>query len=92
MKQLEGLTDLVRAPLSKLARMTLGALIVIDVHARDVVQALINEKVGWRRIVLPLLSVFRAPATFAAFSEKEGNSSYTRHLSDASGETLGGHH
>ncbi|CAM6094963.1 unnamed protein product [Calypogeia fissa] len=44
-KQLEGLTDLVRAPLSKLARMTLGALIVIDVHARDVVQALINEKI-----------------------------------------------
>ncbi|BBN11637.1 hypothetical protein Mp_5g13570 [Marchantia polymorpha subsp. ruderalis] len=43
--QLEGLTDLVRAPLSKLARLTLGALIVIDVHARDVVQALINEKV-----------------------------------------------
>ncbi|KAL2653916.1 hypothetical protein R1flu_022044 [Riccia fluitans] len=43
--QLGGLTDLVRAPLTKLARLTLGALIVIDVHARDVVQALINEKV-----------------------------------------------
>lgn len=39
------LTDLVRKPLTILARLTLGALIVIDVHARDVVQQLINEKV-----------------------------------------------
>jgi dynein heavy chain len=38
-------TDLVRKPLTFLARLTLGALIVIDVHARDVVQQLINEKV-----------------------------------------------
>nr|PNR26425.1 hypothetical protein PHYPA_031000 [Physcomitrium patens] len=42
--QLLGLTDLVRKPLKKLARLTLVALIVIDVHARDVVQQLINEK------------------------------------------------
>lgn len=40
-----GLTDLVRAPLSALGRLTLGALIVIDVHARDVVIKLINESV-----------------------------------------------
>jgi dynein heavy chain len=39
------LTDLVRKPLTPLARLTLGALIVIDVHARDVVMQLINEKV-----------------------------------------------
>ncbi|KAJ7552868.1 hypothetical protein O6H91_06G073600 [Diphasiastrum complanatum] len=43
--QLMALTDLVRKPLLALARLTLGALIVIDVHARDVVQQLINEKV-----------------------------------------------
>lgn len=44
-EQLNGLTDLVRKPLTILARLTLGALIVIDVHARDVVQQLINENV-----------------------------------------------
>jgi dynein heavy chain len=38
-------TDLVRKPLTFLARLTLGALIVIDVHARDVVQLLIDDKV-----------------------------------------------
>ncbi|KAH8941010.1 hypothetical protein BDL97_14G015200 [Sphagnum fallax] len=43
-EQLNGLTDLVRKPLTPLARLTLGALIVIDVHARDVVTQLINEK------------------------------------------------
>ncbi|KAG0617480.1 hypothetical protein M758_5G192300 [Ceratodon purpureus] len=44
--QLLDLTDLVRNPLSILARLTLGALIVIDVHARDVVQLLIDDKIG----------------------------------------------
>eukprot|EP01018_Ginkgo_biloba_P007245 Gb_31256 [translate_table: standard] len=43
--QLMALTDLVHKPLTQLARLTLGALIVIDVHARDVVQKLIDEKV-----------------------------------------------
>ena len=43
--QLLALTDLVRKPLTQLARLTLGALIVIDVHARDVVQKLLDEKV-----------------------------------------------
>ncbi|KAJ7513333.1 hypothetical protein O6H91_24G001000 [Diphasiastrum complanatum] len=47
--QLMALTDLVRKPLLALARLTLGALIVIDVHARDVVQQLINEKVVKRK-------------------------------------------
>ncbi|XP_024523426.1 dynein heavy chain 1, axonemal [Selaginella moellendorffii] len=44
-EQLMALTDLVRKPLSALARLTLGALIVIDVHARDVTQKLIDENV-----------------------------------------------
>ena len=34
---------LVRQRLSKLQSMTLGALIVIDVHARDVVGTLVQE-------------------------------------------------
>ena len=36
---------LVRKRLEKLQKITLGALIVIDVHARDVIQRLIDEKV-----------------------------------------------
>ena len=36
---------LVRQRLQKLQKITLGALIVIDVHARDVIQRLIDEKV-----------------------------------------------
>ena len=36
---------LVRRRLEKLQKITLGALIVIDVHARDVIQRLIDEKV-----------------------------------------------
>jgi dynein heavy chain len=40
--QLEGLVDLVRGKLSKLASITLGALITIEVHARDVIDNLIS--------------------------------------------------
>jgi dynein heavy chain len=36
------LTDLVRGKLTELQRMTLGALITVDVHARDVVQELVD--------------------------------------------------
>jgi len=43
--QLIDLTDLVRGELTNQERLTLGALIVIDVHARDVVQLLIDEEV-----------------------------------------------
>eukprot|EP00899_Mesostigma_viride_P012150 jgi/Mesvir1/20936/Mv08007-RA.1 len=45
-KQLMDLTDMVRGNLDRLVRLTLGALIVIDVHARDVTQKLIDDRVG----------------------------------------------
>lgn len=36
------LTDLVQGQLSETERLTLGALITMDVHARDVVQELVD--------------------------------------------------
>ena len=44
--ELYDMTALVRGKLSKLERMTLGALITIDVHARDVVQGLVDGNIG----------------------------------------------
>lgn len=41
--ELNEIIKLVRGELPKNARFTLGALVVIDVHARDVVQNLIAE-------------------------------------------------
>lgn len=42
---LMGLTELVRGKLSSQERETLGALITVDVHARDVVQGLVDAKI-----------------------------------------------
>ena len=44
-EELNEIIKLVRGELPKMARFTLGALVVIDVHARDVVQNLINENI-----------------------------------------------
>ena len=44
-KDLMDLTDLVRGELTKLERESMGALITIDVHARDVVQNLVSSNV-----------------------------------------------
>eukprot|EP00741_Cyanophora_paradoxa_P012299 tig00000169_g11885.t1 len=44
--QLRELTVLVRQPLTKLQQKTMAALIVMEVHARDVVEKLIDVKVG----------------------------------------------
>lgn len=45
-QQLDGLADLLAGDLSHLDRLTIGALIVHDVHARDVIQRLIDENVS----------------------------------------------
>lgn len=45
-KDMSNVIDLVRGDLSKMARTTLGALVVIDVHARDIVAQLCTEGVS----------------------------------------------
>ncbi|XP_076467002.1 dynein axonemal heavy chain 1-like [Babylonia areolata] len=46
LKQLDDLRELVRTKLTPIGRMTLSALIVIEVHARDVVATMIHENVS----------------------------------------------
>ncbi|KAK3096562.1 hypothetical protein FSP39_001310 [Pinctada imbricata] len=46
LSQLDDLRELVRLDLTKIERMTLSALIVIEVHARDVVNRMVDEKVS----------------------------------------------
>jgi dynein heavy chain len=42
---LDEIVNLVRSDLPPLVRMTLGSLIVVDVHAKDVIEAIIEEGV-----------------------------------------------
>jgi dynein heavy chain len=46
LQQLDDLRNLVRQKLTPIARMTLSALIVIEVHARDVVTKMVQEHVS----------------------------------------------
>ena len=45
LQQLDDLRNLVRQKITPIGRMTLSALIVIEVHARDVVTNMVNEQV-----------------------------------------------
>ena len=55
--QIESMVDLVRTNLKFTQRATLSSLIVLDVHARDVVQRMINQ-VGAALLHCCVLSVF----------------------------------
>jgi len=44
--QLDGLVKIVRGKMSKLTSKTMGALITIDVHARDVIENMVRDKIA----------------------------------------------
>lgn len=46
LEQIEAMIDLVRGDLDRQQRTLMGALITIDVHARDVVRFMVKTKVG----------------------------------------------
>jgi dynein heavy chain len=46
LEQIDAMVDLVRTDLTKLQRTLMGALLTIDVHARDVTRAIVRKKVG----------------------------------------------
>lgn len=45
LKQIDAMVDLIRTPLTRQQRTLLGALLTIDVHARDVTRALVAKKI-----------------------------------------------
>ena len=71
--QLDELRELVRSPLSKIGRQILSALIVIEVHARDVVTNMVDQEVSnvndfeW---ISQLRSVHRPTKALSTLSQK----------------------